>query len=169
LLAIDLLWRLRFQTPPHYPPTHPPNRPRARVQAAALGCLRASDAGSGSAPSKERQGNHQSASVPARPQCGALTAECRPRAYKIRSTRPSDSPPTQAEEHTHTHTATPPPLLSRCRPRQRRGTVGCSRFPARALARRTTCAGLAMAAKVNQSPQNSRSIRRASAARGFNN
>lgn len=98
-----------------HPPTQVPNRPRARVQAAALGCLRASDAGSGSAPSKERQGNHQSASVPAtaRPQCGALPAECRPRAYKIRSTRPSDSPPTQAEERAHTHTR-PLRLRPRC-------------------------------------------------------
>lgn len=150
-----------------HPPTHPTDHAHESKQQPSVAYARATPA---PARHRAKKGKETiSASVPARPQCGALTAECRPRAYKIRSTRPSDSPPTQAEEHTHTHTATPPPLLSRCRPRQRRGTVGCSRFPARALARRTTCAGLAMAAKVNQSPQNSRSIRRASAARGFNN
>lgn len=88
---------------------HPPTHPTDHAQQPSVAYARATPA---PARHRAKKGKETiSASVPARPQCGALPAECRPRAYKIRSTRPSDSPPTQAEEHTHTH---PRPLRPRC-------------------------------------------------------
>lgn len=92
-----------------HPPTHPTDHAHESKQQPSVAYARATPA---PARHRAKKGKETiSASVPARPQCGALPAECRPRAYKIRSTRPSDSPPTQAEEHTHTH---PRPLRPRC-------------------------------------------------------